>query len=485
MADFPWWAYVAPKIYNTLSRLEEEKRKRDIDLINAYGGPKSYAETPGVSTAEAIRAIGSMLGQPKSWIPPQQTLQVPTSPIGELKPAAPGLPPEPSTGFERVEPRTEIQWPPQTAAQILERGAAQYFQQPGAVEKAIPWKVGGELSPGEQMKFEYQKRRDVTTLAQPWIKEGVPEATDYWTAFLNGKTPAVELPALTQTKNQAEYKDTLAGTLAKRGLYGQNINNVDPINNVLVRKAEAAGAALLDNDGTILSAGRKRKPEVKAPTSVEEYEFYRKEEIAAKRVPVSYKEWQQMAKERENKYDVIENIETGEQKYIAKGGLILKGWKITKPAAVSISFEKVPESIRSGYIEAEKGKNVILRLENMWNKLPHYSGIKGKFHGWSTSKLAATGELPEVKAYMDFAGGVVAPLVRSLGEKGALTDVDIERAMKLIPKYPDTKEEAEIKIKELKGLMKDAFRSLEKAAVLSGKKFKKSEKRKYTIIGVE
>ena len=121
----------------------------------------------------------------------------------------------------------------------------------------------------------------------------------------------------------------------------------------------------------------------------------------------------------------------------------------------------------------------------MWNKLPHYSGIKGKFHGWSTSKLAATGELPKVKAYMDFAGGVVAPLVRSLGEKGALTDVDIERAMKLIPKYPDTKEEAEIKIKELKGLMKDAFRSLEKAAVLSGKKFKKSEKRKYTIIGVE
>jgi len=366
---------------------------------------------------------------------------------------------------------------------MLERGAAQYLQQPGLIEQVITGKLGFG-TPWERAQAEVAKRGAVGTFAGPWLKEGF-DATDYWTAILNGKTPAIELPPLTQAKNQAEYKDTLAGALAKRGLYGQKIDNVNPIDNMLVRKAEAAGAAILDKDGTILSAGQARKPEVKAPTSVEEYEFYRKEEIAAKRVPVSYKEWQQMAKERENKYDVIENIETGEQKYIAKGGLILKGWKITKPAAVSISFEKVPESIRSGYIEAEKGKNVILRLENMWNKLPHYSGIKGKFHGWSTSKLAATGELPKVKAYMDFAGGVVAPLVRSLGEKGALTDVDIERAMKLIPKYPDTKEEAEIKIKELKGLMKDAFRSLEKAAVLSGKKFKKSEKRKYTIIGVE
>ena len=99
MADFPWWAFFLPRSYEDLKKKEEEKRKRDIDLINAYGGPKSYAETPGVNIAEAIRAVGSMLGQPKSWIPPQQTLQVPTSPIGELKPAAPGLPPEPSTGF--------------------------------------------------------------------------------------------------------------------------------------------------------------------------------------------------------------------------------------------------------------------------------------------------------------------------------------------------------------------------------------------------
>ena len=481
MADFPWWAFFLPRSYKDLKTKEEEERKRAAELAGAYGGLEQYSKIAG--EGPAIRAFESIFGK-RTPIPQKTTYET----TGELGPSyefpgmeAQGIQPPGYT----TQPRTTIQWPPQTAAQILERGATQYLQQPGAVKEAIRWKVGGELSPGEQMKFDYQKRHDVTILAQSWIKEGVPEATDYWTALLNGEAPAAELPPLAKTENQWEYRDALAGALAKRGLYGQKINNVDPINNVLVRKAEAAGAAIVDNDGTILSASQVRKSEAKAPTSVEEYKFYRKEEIAAKRVPVSYKEWQQMAKERENKYDVIENIETGEQKYIAKGGLILKGWKITKPAAVSISFEKVPESIRSGYIEAEKGKNVILRLENMWNKLPHYSGIKGKFHGWSTSKLAATGELPEVKAYMDFAGGVVAPLVRSLGEKGALTDVDIERAMKLIPKYPDTKEEAEIKIKELKGLMKDAFRSLEKAAVLSGKKFKKSEKRKYTIIGVE
>ena len=479
MADFPWWAFFFPRSYEDLKTKEEEERKRAAEIAGAYGGLEQYSKIAG--EGPAIRAFESIFGK-RTPIPQKTTYET----TGELGPSyefpgmeAQGISPPGYT----TQPRTEIQWPPQTSAQMLERGAAQYLQRPGVIEQAAKGELGFG-TPWERAQAEVAKRGAVGTFAGPWLKEGF-DATDYWTAFLNGKTPAVELPALTQTKNQAEYKDTLAGTLAKRGLYGQNINNVDPINNVLVRKAEAAGAALLDNDGTILSAGRKRKPEVKAPTSVEEYEFYRKEEIAAKRVPVSYKEWQQMAKERENKYDVIENIETGEQKYIAKGGLILKGWKITKPAAVSISFEKVPESIRSGYIEAEKGKNVILRLENMWNKLPHYSGIKGKFHGWSTSKLAATGELPEVKAYMDFAGGVVAPLVRSLGEKGALTDVDIERAMKLIPKYPDTKEEAEIKIKELKGLMKDAFRSLEKAAVLSGKKFKKSEKRKYTIIGVE
>ena len=80
----------------------------------------------------------------------------------------------------------------------------------------------------------------------------------YWVYIVN-------VLAIEASLNQAEYKDTLAGALVKRGLYGQNINNVDPINNALVRKAEAAGAAILDKDGTILSAGQARKPEVKAP----------------------------------------------------------------------------------------------------------------------------------------------------------------------------------------------------------------------------
>jgi len=247
-------------VYDTWRRQKEEQKfAPSAQVVEKRGweeGKKQLGE-------KSMLDLWSYLYGKKA-IPPQKTTWETT---GELGPSyefpgmeAQGIQPPGYT----TQPRTTIQWPPQTTAQMLERGAAQYLQQPGVTEQAAKGKLGFG-TPWERVQAEVSKRGTAATLAQPWIKEGVPGATDYWTAFLSGKTPVTKLPALTKTENQWEHKDTLASVLSNKGLYGQNINSINPIDNMLVRKAETAGAAILDKDGTILSAGQARKPEAKAP----------------------------------------------------------------------------------------------------------------------------------------------------------------------------------------------------------------------------
>jgi len=51
--------------------------------------------------------------------------------------------------------------------------------------------------------------------------------------------------------------------------------------------------------------------------------------------------WDEIYPETETtapKYDVVENLQTGEQKYLKKGGSIPPGWKVTKPSSVEINI---------------------------------------------------------------------------------------------------------------------------------------------------
>lgn len=55
--------------------------------------------------------------------------------------------------------------------------------------------------------------------------------------------------------------------------------------------------------------------------------------------------------------------------------------------------------------------------------------------------------------YNDFIQGTVAPLIRSLGEKGTLAKEDVARALQLLPKLTDTQEVAKGDIQQLKDLL--------------------------------
>jgi hypothetical protein len=146
------------------------------------------------------------------------------------------------------------------------------------------------------------------------------------------------------------------------------------------------------------------------------------------------------------------------------GGRPLMG-EVKEPKT-EINIDKVPESIRTSYLDYTKGVSLITQMKDMYSKLPQFKGIAGKAASYGENFLAKIGAAPDVQAYNSFVDGTVAPLVRSLGEKGNLSDTDIERAIKLIPKYPVTQEEAEKRFKALDDLMGKVGQNISQAAVL-------------------
>lgn len=71
---------------------------------------------------------------------------------------------------------------------------------------------------------------------------------------------------------------------------------------------------------------------------------------------------------------------------------------------------------------------------------------------------------PDLNAYEAFGAGTLAPLIRAIGEKGALAEGDIQRGINLIPKtgnkfgeLPDTSVVARQKMKQLRGWFEDVL----------------------------
>ena len=71
---------------------------------------------------------------------------------------------------------------------------------------------------------------------------------------------------------------------------------------------------------------------------------------------------------------------------------------------------------------------------------------------------------PDLNAYEAFGQGTLAPLIRAIGEKGALAEGDIQRGINLIPKtgnklgdLPDTSVVARQKMKQLRAWFTEAL----------------------------
>ena len=58
-----------------------------------------------------------------------------------------------------------------------------------------------------------------------------------------------------------------------------------------------------------------------------------------------------------------------------------------------------------------------------------------------------------MRQYTQFAEGTLAPIIKSLGETGVLTDRDIIRAYGLVPNLQDSPDVASNKIQQLRDLL--------------------------------
>lgn len=108
----------------------------------------------------------------------------------------------------------------------------------------------------------------------------------------------------------------------------------------------------------------------------------------------------------------------------------------------------------SGYQTANE---VVGQLEQLWTgvKQPESQAMAG-LAGLPGVKQARSTFDANTRQYMQFAQGTVAPIIKSLGETGVLTDRDVERAYGLIPNLQDSPTVARNKILNLKVLLQNA-----------------------------
>jgi hypothetical protein len=156
---------------------------------------------------------------------------------------------------------------------------------------------------------------------------------------------------------------------------------------------------------------------------------------------MEFRKWQAEKEAEQNK---IDNYYKGQQ--------IAQGWKkLEQDAMGNVDTEAIKE--------IESAEAIISQLEEAHKKLPQYSYPKGtqKVGAILTGASSQLGlDTNAMSAYKAISKGTVSPLLRKLGEKGALSDGDVRRGEQLQPSPYDTPEQAAAKIAELRALFEKA-----------------------------
>ena len=118
----------------------------------------------------------------------------------------------------------------------------------------------------------------------------------------------------------------------------------------------------------------------------------------------------------------------------------------------------LPASKGAGYVTAAMG--VINQIENLLDRLNlGKTPTEALKRGAELEASAWAKTNPDASAYKSLVEGTLSILLRALGEVGALSNIDIARARKLIPTFFDTEEVAKAKIEQLKDLIKNAAKA--------------------------
>lgn len=109
---------------------------------------------------------------------------------------------------------------------------------------------------------------------------------------------------------------------------------------------------------------------------------------------------------------------------------------------------------RKAQAKASNAKNIINSFEQQLQDIGlSNSGPGARVQGVTRQVGAAIGTDQKAKVYNDLRKGFASNMIRAFGEVGTLTDVDINRALGLIPSLGDTQFEAARKLQEMRSLL--------------------------------
>lgn len=128
--------------------------------------------------------------------------------------------------------------------------------------------------------------------------------------------------------------------------------------------------------------------------------------------------------------------------------------KYTALQQTNISKLNLADTLLKNYVQQVKS----LKLEEF--------GPKARFTGLVRTGLSKVGLDPKVKVYNDLKFGTIAPLIKALGDTGNLSNLDREYAIRAVPTIYDSKEEAQLKINFLAGIL-----SKGRQAIMAGENF--------------
>jgi hypothetical protein len=158
------------------------------------------------------------------------------------------------------------------------------------------------------------------------------------------------------------------------------------------------------------------------------------------------------------------------------------------------------EDFKKDYTAIGQANDLVSELKNTWNSLDIETGMSGRLKGTKLYLAAKTGQNPDAKLYLDNREAFLGNLSRSLAaERGVLTQQDIERIAKAIPRIganflnSDSKEEAAKKWASIFSLIENAEKRMgerakmrtEKPSPIRGEKTQTQPGSKFKILKVE
>jgi hypothetical protein len=126
-----------------------------------------------------------------------------------------------------------------------------------------------------------------------------------------------------------------------------------------------------------------------------------------------------------------------------------------------LGFKRITTTQRSSIDAMNNVDSILSQMEKLMSPIfpqseDDVAWASGAFKR-KIGSLMQKGEAPQFEAFID---GTLAPMIRALGEKGALANEDVTRAKKLLPKLSDRADLAWSKLKQLQDLFSKAKRGV-------------------------